>query len=85
MKFSAAFIYLSVVCLAAAGPVAKPSDEIRAVLFNPETLETREVMVNRYSLKTRLTDGALEAFTKRSPQITGNCVEMDNCACGGRK
>lgn len=85
MKFFVALTCFSIACLAAASPVAEPSNEVRALLFNPDTLEAREVMVNRYTLKTRLTDGSLDTVLKRSPQVINKCPEADNCACGGRK
>jgi hypothetical protein len=87
MHFINAILALSAVTMTAATPLAarKPTNEIRAILLNPETLETRDVMVDRYTLKTRMVDSAITEIVKRECGNGGECPEADDCLCGGRK
>jgi hypothetical protein len=89
MHFTNAIIALCTATLTIASPLAvaagpKPANEIRAILLNPETLETRDVMVNRYTLKTRMAEGAItEDIVKRGGGNGQECPEADDCLCGG--
>jgi hypothetical protein len=58
-------------------------NEIRAILTDPSTLETREVFVNRYTLQARMSEDAVSALVRRAGGNGGGCPEADNCGCGG--
>jgi len=87
MKVFASLLTLGLASLAVAGPLSArdptpdPSNnEIRAVLLNPETRETLDVFVDRYTLKTRVPEDVFEAkFSKRAY----GCTSAQACECGG--